>query len=183
MSTYEKIASVLLTLLLVGGIIASYREIKEPEPARGPETSDFDASRGQDFKLGPYSTIVDEHTSGGQESNCTALQPEVIGALHDIKQRLDAGGDFEVNQPVLQLLCNKNAQITLSDAGGNRLILQKVPFTRVVPQGGTAADIGTKVHLDATVVPKGAAVPAQPTTFGEVLIPDRFLDTATSSAV
>ena len=184
MSTYEKIASVLLALLLVGVVVASYREFKEPgHSLRGTESSDFDASRGQDFKIGVYNSIVDEQSSGGEESNCAALQPEIIGALHDIKQRIDSGGDFEVNEPVLQLLCGKTAQITLSDSGGNRLILQKVPFVRAIPQGGTAADTGTRVHIDATVVPAGAEVPKKPTTYGEVLIPDRFLDNATSSAL
>jgi len=32
------------------------------------------------------------------------------------------------------------------------------------------------------VIPAGGSAPAEPTTFGEALIPDRFLDPATSSS-
>lgn len=184
MSTYEKIASILLALVLLGLTIASYREIKEPPEQKGAPSS-FDQSRGQDFKIGPFTNTVSEHYSGGLESACEPLQPVIIAALHDIKERLEheatsylagAEDEFEVNQTVLQVLCNKNAEIILADSNGNTLILQKVPFVRAVPQGSGADDIGTTVRINATIVPKGAATPAAITTYGEVLIPDRFLD-------
>lgn len=174
MSIYEKIASVILALVLIVIVVASYHEFKEP---KGPGGSDFDQSLGQDFNIGPFATVVSEHYSGGLEQDCVRLQPVIIAALHDISGRLKLKPDtFEVNQQALQLFCNKNAEVVLGDGAGNTLILHKAPFTRAVPQNGTADDIGTDVRIEATLVPAGAPVPAQPTTYGDVLIPDRFLD-------
>ncbi|MDE1925322.1 MAG: hypothetical protein KGH79_04070 [Patescibacteria group bacterium] len=192
MSTYEKIATVIIAVLLAVMVVYSYRELSEKRPPRGgPNTGpNFSQSLGQDFIIGPFATVANEQSSGGPEDNCDALKPVIVGALHDIKEHLEHGGAyaggeqaFEVNEPALQLLCNKNAEITLSDSGGDMLILQKVPFTREVPPQGTPADIGTAVRINATVVPKGAPVPAQPTTYGYQLIPDRYLDAAATSAL
>ena len=182
MSTYEKIASVAVGVFLVFGIIFSYHEIKEPPEMHGSRSgSRFDESLGQDFKIGTFNTLVSEHVSGGTEEGCGVIQPVIMGALHDIEERLHTEDIFQVNERTLKLFCNRNAEVTLSDASGTMLILKKVPFERVVPPQGTDADIGTRVRINATVVRKGAPAPTDPTTYGDVLIPDRFLDSATSS--
>ena len=185
MSTYEKIISIIIGVLLVAIVIFSYHELREsPEgPGRGPN---FDESLGQNFVIGPFTTTVAEQSSGGLEQNCGPLQSVIIGALHDIMERLETHsilsiftGDtdaFEVDGETLQLFCNKNAEVTLADAAGHWLVLQKVPFTRGVPQGGTQNDIGTEVRINASIIPAGSSTPAQPTTYGDILIPDRFLD-------
>jgi hypothetical protein len=194
MSTYEKIASAIIAVFVVIMIIFSFHELREPasplhKPYAGP---DFNESVGSDFKIGPFATIVDERVSGGSESDCTALQPVILGVLHDITQRLTSvdpalfssatSSIFEADQPIGQMFCNANATVTLSAPNGDTLILEKVPFTRAIPPAGTAADIGTDVRINATVVSAGAPAPTHPTTYGELLIPDRFLDTATSSS-
>ena len=171
-------------------IFFSYRELKEPpEQARAPGGPNFEQSIGQNFIIGPFASIVDEQSSGGLEADCDRLQPLIVGALHDIKERLEhqktytgVEDAFEVNQPILQLLCNKNAEVTLADSAGNKLVLQKIPFVRAVPPQGTPADIGTEVRINATVIPIGSSTSTQPTTYGDVLIPDRFLDATSSSS-
>jgi hypothetical protein len=183
MSAYEKIIFSAIGVLLVFMIIFSFHEIKEPH---GQEVSRFNKTIGQHFIIGPFATVVRQQSSGGPEDNCTALQPVTIAALHDIKERLEAhsiatllfdtGDIFEINQSTLLLLCNKNAQIILSDKNGNELVLQKMPFVRMVPKGGIATDEGTEVRIQATIIPIGAPTPTQPTTYGDILIPDRFLD-------
>ena len=191
MSIYENIASVVVGILVVVLIVFSYNEIKEPPEGQGEPrpNSGFDQSVGQDFKIGPYASVVSEQTSGGPEENCSALQPVIIGVLHDIKERLEhqkayngTEDAFEVNEPTLRLLCNKTVTITLADSSGNKLVLQKAPFALAIPPQGGAADIGTRVHIDATLVAAGGPTPTQPTTFGDELIPDRFLDMATSTS-
>lgn len=182
MSTYEKIASVVIGVFLVFVIIFSYHEIKEPtETGASKSGSRFDDSFGQDFKIGVYGNLVSEQVSGGMEGECAALQPVIMGALHDIEERLNAGDTFEVNERTLKLFCNREAQIVLSDVNGNKLILEKVPFARTIPSQGTDADIGTRVRINATSVSTGAPTPDKPTTFGDVFIPDRFLDSSTST--
>lgn len=185
MSTYEKIATAIIAVLVLGIIVYSYREYKEsPEHPGGPMSSAFDQSVGKDFKIGNFATVVDQQSSGSPEDNCVQLQPILIGTLHDIKERLEhmkpySGTEdaFEVNVATLTLLCNTTATITLADSSGNQLFLEKVPFTRATPQGGGSDDVGTVVHINATVIPKGSAATSTPTTYGEELIPDRFLDT------
>jgi hypothetical protein len=86
-----------------------------------------------------------------------------------------------VNEATLQLLCHKTAEIVLSDDQGDTLVLQKAPFTREVPPEDIPADIGTRVRITATVVRSGSPMRATPDIFGDVLIPDRFLEMATSS--
>ncbi|HEY5383422.1 MAG TPA: hypothetical protein VIJ88_02615 [Candidatus Paceibacterota bacterium] len=194
MSTYEKIASIIIGIVLVALIIFSYREIKEPFGSSSVAKlgSDFDTSIGPNFTIGSFGTAVNEQSSGGLEDNCEQLQPVMVAALHDISERLEtrnlldlfigAAEAFEVNRQTLQLLCNKNAEITLEDSSGDKLVLQKIPFTRSIPPQGSPDDIGTEVHINATAAAAGAPVPTQPTTYGDILIPDRFLDTATSSS-
>ncbi len=191
MSIYEKIASVIIVILLVLMVVFSYREFREsPEQIGGPRAGpDFDESIGENLKIGSFATIVSEHSSGGREDNCETLQPVIVGALHDIKERLEhqkiyigVEDAFEVNKPTLQILCDKSAEITLADTNGNTLVLEKIPFEKVVPLRGSAVDVGTRVRINATLVPVGGPMPSQPTTYGDVLIPDRFLDVATSSA-
>ncbi len=181
-------------ILLAAMIIFSYHEFKEPGEQVGELGihSGFDKSLGQDFKIGPFLSVVSQQSSGGEEK-CAPLRPVIIAALHDIKERLEThsiaiffsgtGDAFEVNEPALQIFCRKNGEITLADSNGNRLVLQKVPFVRVVPKEGTTDDIGTEVRINATVVPVGKPAPSEPTTFGDILIPDRFLDTAASSTL
>jgi len=194
MSTYEKIASFIIAVLVVVMIVFSFHELREPaSPLHEQRTgSDFDESMGSNFKIGPFTTIVDEHVSGDIDPNYTSLQPVILGVLHDITQRLTSvdpalfssatSSIFEADQSILQVFCNMNATVTLSDPSGDSLILEKVPFTRAIPPSGTPADIGTDVRINATVVPAGTQAPTNPTTYGELLIPDRFLDTATSSS-
>lgn len=190
MSTFEKIASVIIAVLVIVMVIFSLRELTErrggDHEGRGPS---FDQSVGQDFKIGPFATVLNQSASGGTEPECKRLQPVVVGVLHDIKVHLeqqnmypDTRNVFEVNEDTLQLFCNKNASITLVDPSGTKLLLQKVPFVRTTPPGGTAEDTGVAVRINATIIVPGAVPPNQPTTWGEELIPDRFLDTATSSA-
>jgi hypothetical protein len=188
MSTYEKIATIVIVILVVPMIFFSYHEFNESTGEKTAE-SGFNQTIGQDFKIGPFDTVSDQHASADMEDNCGPLQGVIIAALHDIRERLEhlnvysADDVFGVNRSALDLFCHTDATITLSDAEGNRLILHKTPFTRGIPQGGTAEDIGTEVHIDATVVPAGKAAPTAPTTYGDVLIPDRHLDIATSSAL
>ena len=185
MSTFEKIALGVIGILLIVLGAFSYRELTEPrEQGSGPS---FEESVGQRLIIGPYATLVSQRSSGGQEENCEALKPVLIGVLHDIKERLEhqAGrGEqpFEVNEATLTLLCSKQATITLMDSGGTKLLLNKGPFVRKVPQGGLADDVGTDVRIDATVVPPGAVPPTQPTTYGEALIPDKYLDQSATSS-
>ncbi len=167
MNTSEKIISVAIGILIVLLIVFSYREIKEYR-------SGFEESFGQDFKIGAFTAVVGK-PSGEQEENCEPLRPVIVTALHDICVHLGMQGTFEVNEQALQLFCQKNAEITLTDVHGNKLLLQKAPFVKKIPQQGTDADIGTDVRIQATVIPAGGPVPTQPTTYAEVLIPDRFL--------
>ncbi|HTR18497.1 MAG TPA: hypothetical protein VMH91_00755 [Candidatus Paceibacterota bacterium] len=187
MSTFEKISAVAIGVLLVVMLLFSYHEFTE-HPEGKNNGPGFDQSLGQSLEIGPFTTVLNEDSSGGVESNCEELQPVLIAVLHDIKEHLedqnaypDDRDSFEVNQQALQLLCNKNADITLVDGAGNKLLLEKVPFVRAIPAGGTSADIGTDVRINATVILPGTVPPLQPTTYGEELIPDRLLDTATSS--
>jgi hypothetical protein len=84
-------------------------------------------------------------------------------------------GAFEVDRQTLDLFCNKNASLTLADTQGDKLLLEKAPFTREVPPGGAPEDVGTDVRINATVILPGTLPPASPTTSGEELIPDRYL--------
>lgn len=185
MSTYEKIGLALIALIAAAGIFFSYHEVTEP---RGPGGTEFDESIGSQFRIGTFDTLVSRHSSGGAEDNCAAMQPVIVAVLHDITVRLEEltvitkpNNKFRVDKATLQLLCDKQADVTLSDASGNHLLLQKVPFVRMVPPGHGPEDIGTDVKINATVIPAGAALPPEPTTFGEELIPDRQLDDAPSS--
>ena len=181
----------MIAILVIPMIIFSYRELKEPPEQRGAQSPSpsFNESLGGNFAIGAYTKIVKQESSGGMEANCENLQTIIIGTLHDIKKRLEhmnsynsTEDTFEVNAAALQLFCNKNATITLADKDGNTLVLQKSPFARVVPQGGAPEDIGTDVRINATLVPLGAPMPVRPTTYGDVLIPDRFLDEAATSS-
>ncbi len=191
MSTFEKIASLLIVVLLLGILAFSAREFFEPEHENEslPAHSDFDDSRGQDFHIGPFMKIIDEQISGGTEDSCSLVQPVIIAALHDLDTRLkpvaasrgiSEWSAFEINEPVLALLCNKNVAITLSDDQGNKLLITKMPFARKIPSGGVTADIGTMVRINATIISAGAAAAELPDASASLLIPDRFLD-ATSS--
>lgn len=181
MSTYEKTASILVGILVLAMLIFSYHEITEPQGsdrARGPN---FEQSLGQNFKMGTFTTVLSQESSGAVEANCKALQPVLIGTLHDIDQHLEeldvyTPGVFEVNQQTLDLLCYQNASITLSNNEGAKLLLVKVPFQRKAPLGGSSNDVGTDVRINATVILPGTVPPANPTTYGEELIPDQYLD-------
>jgi len=185
MSTFEKITSAAIALVLIVVVVFSYHEFTERE--HGPN---FEMSVGRDFKIGTFQTVVSTSASLETEDSCASLQSVTIAVLHDIKTRLEAlkspafppagAGIFEVNEPTLTLLCRTTAEIVLVDTGGNRLILKKVPFVRVIPEQGVSTDIGTRVRINATLVPAGALVPAEPSTYGEILIPDRFLDEVSS---
>ena len=82
----------------------------------------------------------------------------------------------------LQLLCQKNASITLEDSVGNQLVLEKIPFFRTLPPEDTnPVDIGTEIRINATVIAKGAPAPITPSTYGDILMLDRFLNEATTT--
>lgn len=189
MSLFEKIASTIIGVFVIGGLIFSYHELTEkPGGDTGNRGPNFEQSVGQDFKIGPFATLLNQQSSGGSEAGCERLKPVIVGVLHDIKERLEqqnvyTGSQdvFEVNEQTLQLFCNKDASVTLVDPSGNKLLLEKVPFVRAIPQGGTAEDTGVDVRINATVIVPGTVPPRTPTAWGEELIPDRFLDTATSS--
>lgn len=189
MSIYEKIGTAAIGLLVLVVLVFSFREFKEPEhESEQSLLSRFSQSIGPNLQIGAFSEISEQKSSGVAEEDCEPLRPIILGVLHDIKERLEhmktyvgVEDPFEVNEATLLLLCDTTAEITLADASGNKLLLQKEPFTRMVPQNGGPDDIGTRVRINATVIPAGASAPTEPTTFGEVLIPDRFLDTATSS--
>ncbi len=184
MSTYEKIATGLIAILVAIVFMFAY---KTGEGGRWQRiVSGFDDSVGPDFKIGPFATMVSEQVSGGAEVNCdTMLQPVVITALHDVYGRLRlrsslredvAWNTFEVNEAVLEKLCNKNVRIILADNKGNQLLVDKPPFARAIPAHGEPADIGTMVRIGAVIVPVGTAMPEYPDIYEEVLIPDRFLE-------
>ncbi|HVW82538.1 MAG TPA: hypothetical protein VHC68_01155 [Candidatus Paceibacterota bacterium] len=187
MSTYEKVATAIIVILVAIGVAFSYHEITEPHENNGGP--DFDHSIGQNFEIGPFDTILSRRSSGGIEQNCAPLQSVILGALHDVKEKLEAAGTyqrsadvFEVNQDTLQFFCNAQAEVTLIDDTGTKLVLDKPPFTRGIPAGGTATDVGTEVRIDATIVRPGTVPPTMPTVSVEELIPDRYLEGAVSSS-
>ena len=181
MSAYEKIASALVAICILAMLAFSYHEITESKRSdygRGPN---FEESLGQSFKMGTFTTELDKNSSDATEANCKPLEPVIIAALHDIdehleEQRVYEPGVFEVNQQTLDLLCHKSASLTLSNDTGEKLLIVKRPFTRSVPSGGSPEDVGTDVRIDATVVVPGALPPEMPTTYGDELIPDTYLD-------
>jgi len=184
MSKFEKILAAVIAILVLVMVIYSVREIREPHDGGSQPPSRFSQAVGTDFAIGPFNTVTSTRMSDTLETNCEHYQSVIIGALHDVKQRLEhmdaysgVEESFAVSSDALQVFCHTDATITLADESGNSLILHKLPFTRATPPGGMAEDIGTDVHIDATVVPAGQSVPATPTTFGDVLIPDRYLDT------
>ncbi len=183
MSTYEKIATGLIAVLVVIVFVFAY------ETGEGGRwwrmSSDFDDSVGPNFKIGPFGTFVSEQVSGGSEEDCGTLQPVLVTTLHDVYRHLrtDSGflndaawNVFEVNGAVLEKLCNKNTRMIFADGKGNQLLLDKLPFLRMIPARGESLDIGTLVRIGAVIVPAGTPMPEHPDTYEEVLIPDRFLE-------
>ncbi len=195
MNIYEKIALVIVGSLITPMIIFSFHELSEPllNHEESEEPSDFDKSIGQSLEIGPFNKIADRNFSGGLEKNCQMLQLVILATLHDIKENLGEqntlfqsddkpyNSDFEVNESTLKLFCNKNANITLLDKDGTRLFLEKEPFVRSIPEDGTEIDIGTTVQINATVLYKDTPPSKERTTYSRILIPDRFLDLATST--
>lgn len=181
MSNYEKIASVLVGILVIAMLVFSYHEITEPKGSDREQGPNFEQSLGQDFEMGTFTTLLSQQSSGYIEPNCRSLEPVIIATLHDIDEHLEElgvykPGIFEVNQQTLDLLCHQNASLTLSNNQGVKLLLVKQPFTRGIPPGGTVDEIGTDIRIDATVITPGAVPPTSPTTYGEELIPDIYLD-------
>lgn len=181
MSTYEKIAVVLVGIVVIAMIVFSYHEITESKGSDHERGPNFEQSFGQNFKMGTFTTVLNQESSGHIETNCKLLEPVIITTLHDINENLEKldiykHGTFEVNQQTLDLLCHQNASLTLSNNQGVKLLLVKQPFTRGIPPGGTIDEIGTDIRIDATVITPGAVPPTNPTTYGEELIPDIYLD-------
>jgi hypothetical protein len=178
MSNYEKILTLLVAILLVV-VLLNFHEAGERQPPPGPN---FMQSFGTEFHIGPYTTVVDRQSSGQQYPHCDELKNLIVAALHDISARLGiSGADFEVNDTAIATFCHDTATVTLADADRNRLILTKLPFIRAVSAYSTSTDLGTEVRINATLVPAGALVPSTPTTYGDILIPDRYLDEASST--
>jgi hypothetical protein len=188
MSTLEKILTGLLALFVIVLVYFSFHEITEPHGGSfGGERSEFERSFGSIVRIGPFVNVVGERSSGGQEQNCEELQPVIVAALHDIKidlqdlRLIEEGPDsFEVDQATLDLFCNKEASLTIADGRGAQLILDKQPFVRVIPSA--PEDAGYEVKIDARFVPLGGSASANPTASADVLIPDRYLQTATSTS-
>ncbi len=191
MSTYEKLALAVIGVLLVVMIGWSYNELEESPRQEGfrDDRSDFDKSFGQEFKIGSFTKIVSMSSSNKEENDCEPLEPVIVSVLHDIKERLEVHEKdfdlslnnkedaFEINEEMLKFFCNTTADVTLSATDGKKLFLRKLPFSRGIPTGGTDADIGTEVRIQATIIPRGeTSVPAEPTVYGDTLIPDQFLD-------
>lgn len=180
MIKYEKIALLIVSAVVVAGVALSYHEWSETRQTEQVEGPNFAASLGPSLKLGPFTTVLSQSASGPRDPNCTALQPVITSTLHDIDQRLIARGTyqpgvFQVNQQSLELFCHHTASITLSSQVGVKLILVKQPPVRTTPPGASADNVGTKIHIDATVVQPGTVPPTTPTTYGDEVIPDRFL--------
>jgi len=176
-SGYERIGLIAIGALLMLVLALSLNEFSGE--------SDFDASIGRTLQIGLFSTLRDQDVSDTIENDCEQFYPVIVTALHDIKEHLEhmkkhplfsSEEPFEVNQDTLTVFCHTEASITLGDGTGRELILEKSPFVRDIPRGGGPDDIGTRVHIDATVVAAGADVPPKPTTYADVLIPDRFLE-------
>ena len=180
MSTYEKITSIVIAVTLLAILMFSYHEITEPadDGDRGPS---FTESIGEDFAMGTFTTTLNRHASASVEENCRALEPVLIATLHDIDEHLEElgvykQGRFEINQETLDILCHTEATLTFTNDRGEKLLLEKLPFKRKIPTNGSAADVGTDIRINATVILPGTVPPGTPTTYGEVLIPDRYLD-------
>ncbi len=186
MSKDEIIAGVAVFVVVVGVLAYSYQmheahERTEPASTAARE-SDFDRSFGTDFRMGPFTRVVNEQVSGGKETDCTREESVVAAALHDLDTRFgtllnatSSWSAFEVNDSALGVFCNRFATTTLTDAAGDTLTITKPPFTRGLPQGDTAGNTGTVVRLDASLVPQGASAPTA-TSSAELLIPDKYLD-------
>lgn len=181
MSKYEKITFILVTVFVIAILVFSYHEITEPEGSDHERGPNFQQSLGQDFEMGTFKTVLSQQSSGPIETNCRLLEPVIIGTLHNINVRLEKlgvykPGTFEVNQQTLDLLCYQNASLTLSNYAGEKLLLVKFPFQRNVSPSGNPSDESTYVRINATVTIPGAVSPTNPTTYGEELIPDKYLD-------
>lgn len=182
MNTFEKITTVIISILVVVALVFSFFEFTEG-PEHKEASPDFSHSIGADFKIGTFDTLLSEQASGGLEDDCQTLQPVIVVVLHDVDVNLEGlhvyePGVFEVNQQTLDFLCSKNASITLSNAQGGKLLLDKVPFVANTPLGNGSDDTGTKVRINAQVVLPGAAPGSEISTYGEELIPSRYLDDA-----
>lgn len=191
MSTYEKIILGIVIVLVIAIVGWSFHELEEPF---GPERfrvgwSDFDDSFGPEFRIGPFTYITNASSSEILEPDCEPLKVVIASVLHDITERLEEktgsggffsygrGDTFEVNEDILDLFCHTTAEVTLSARNGDKLLLRKIPFSRTIPHGGTDVDVGSEVRIEATLIPRNAAsIPAEPTVYGDTLIPDRFLD-------
>lgn len=185
MSTLEKILLVGLGMVLAAMLLFSYHEFTETPGSDRSPSPDFEHSLGASLALGPFRTILSEQYSPELEQNCEALQSVIVATLHDVDQHLEElavyrSSSFAVDKDTLALLCHTTASITLSDASGRKLILEKVPFSRHIPPGSSLNAVGTDVRINATVIMPGALPPSGPTTYGEELIPDRYLDASSS---
>jgi len=102
MSTYEKIALVLIGILVIAALVFSYHEITEPKGSDHRRGPNFEQSFGQNFEMGTFSTILSQQSSGTEEINCKPLEPVIIVTLHDIDEHLEKlgvyqQGNFRVN--------------------------------------------------------------------------------------
>ncbi len=181
MSKYEKIALFFISVLVLAMIFFSYHELTEPKKNENIQGPTFEQSIGKGFKMGTFATVLDQQASGPVEKNCETLEPVIVATLHDIDTRLEQlgvykRGVFEVNQQTLDLFCFQQASVTLSNNEGVKLLLTKRPFQREVLSGGGPDTVGTSVRIYATVISPGTLPPASPTTYGEELIPDIYLD-------
>ena len=116
MSFFERYSFAIILFVVMAGIgFYVYHEFIEHENNR----SSFEASVGQHFIMGNFQNVANEQSSLTAEDNCSALQPVVIGVLHDILEHLEHGKTtqsyfpsdiFEINAHTLQLFCQKDAK-------------------------------------------------------------------------
>ncbi len=188
MNTYEKIIAGVIGLIIIAISVFSYFELTEDayKEFSEKETSDFEESFGSVFVMGSFTEVLDSTQSAEREGNCALQKPVLVSVLHDINEELETSfsslfkgdDDFEVNQETLDILCAKNATITLRNKNGDTLQIEKVPFIPNVPAQQYNGQLGTQVELRATVTEyKKDETESESETFSRtMLIPYKMLE-------
>lgn len=190
MSRYEKIATGVIVFLCIIVLVLSRgfferHENLMPERHEEDERSQFEKSIGEVFEIGSFASITDEQVSGEEEKNCSRMRSVIVAVLHDIYQRIPLQASyaygthdsFEINERALALFCNTTAHVVLDDGVNARLMLEKVPFERKIPENGRDADAEMFVRINGYIASRGESFPSIPTVHAEILIPERLLDT------
>lgn len=138
---------------------------------------------GHDFKIGPFTDLVNKVAEGGKEEGCSKLQSIIAATLQNMQSHMTPRAlslgystswkAFEVNQETLDLFCNKRVTIVLRNQSGDQLMLNKPPFVRT--SDSRTGGLGTMIRINAAIIPNGGSVPKQPDEYGQVFMPDRLL--------